>query len=536
MITLNEPTSTKAPPILETIHQSLPTDIKVRDDRHRQKFFRKPLDELIASMQELGQLEPGICIWNEAGELELLVGECRLRACMTLQIPFKYYIKSEIKDPLLLEQIQLDENLCREDLYWTDEVKAKERLHAILVQRHGQAVSGLPGGHRLEDTAEHIGVRKSILHEDVTLASFLEIPEIAAAPNKTTAKKIAKRMIEQVQRREMLDGALKLAKSLPEEKAPLTEQARAELKLKPRVELSSQMSITEKQLIYFSQRCFHSRMEDKLKDFADESFDLIFFDPPWGVDFTANKMASPTTKDYDDAPEDYFTNLPIWLKLLYQKMKPNSHLHMFFGIRNHEFVYSTLEKVGFDVHRIPTIWHKIGAHPIRNPEKWFALSYEPIAYARKGGKKLIQFGKQDVISTPMASPAIKDIHPSAKHPQIYKELLLRCANPGDTILDPMGGSGMLGVAAESLSKTHSLNWFMIEMDEDFRNLQLLNLMKGYEEIAKRETFAPLDIPDTSEIKTFQALSPGTPEWSQWWENHPEDQNAMLAWRKQEGTL
>ena len=528
----------------ETIYASSPSEIFVREDRQRQLFKRKPLEELIDSIREVGQIQPGVCHRNEAGDLELIVGERRLRACTFLQAPFTYYIKEEIKDPVLLRQIQLEENLCREDLEWKEELKAKEEMHKILQERFGKTSPGRMGGHSFEDTADHIGVKKSILQEDVVLAGFLSIPEVASAKNKTTAKKIVKRMVEQVERRTLLHKALGSAAKSVEEQAPLTEQARAEAKLvevqrSPEeqeriIEERKGLSSLEKQLIYYNKRCILGRMEEKLLKFEDESFDIICFDPPWGVEFDTVKTPSPGTKDYEDSWDKFWTSLEGWLSLLYQKMKPDSHLYVFFGIVAHGFVYDTLEKIGFNTNRMPLIWWKKGAHVTRNPLVWPGRSYEPIAYARKGSKPLAKQGAPDVIETPAPNPSLKDIHPSAKHPQIYRELFLRSAQPSDTILDPMAGSGMFGVAAEDLAKTHSLNWFQVETDEDYRNLQLLNLAKGYNELVKEEAPAPLEILEPSPEGSFKGLTPGTPEWTNHWTDHPEDQKAMLEWRQKKG--
>ena len=572
----SEPTLELEPTFVEqeTIYATPASEIFTRDDRHRQLFKRKPLEELIDSIREIGQTQPGVCHWNEEKKLELLIGERRLRACLLLQTPFKYYIKEEVKDPLLLEQIQLDENLCREDLEWKEDLRAKKRLHELFQERFGKTQPGVMGGHSIDDTATHIGVGKSILQEDVTLAGFLDIPEVAAAPNKTTAKKIVKRMIEQVQRKELLDKALATTKKLTEQ-APLTEEARAEAKLAERereekwkekakkegevIKTQEELAIfidkhqaktkseaeirLEKQLVYFNSRCFLAKMEVKLLDFADKSFDIVCFDPPWGVEFDSVRKESPGTKSYEDSWEKFWTSLEGWLTLLYSKMKPDSHLYMFFGIVSATFVYDTLEKVGFSTNRMPLIWHKQGAHVTRNPTIWPGRSYEPIAYARKGSKPLIKQGAPDVIPTPMPTPSLKDIHPSAKHPQIYKELLLRSAQPSDTILDPMAGSGMFAVAAESLQATLALNWYQIEIDEDYRNLQLLNLTKGYEELAKKEVIPALDIENQTFLhqdweeeplpKSFELIKPGTEEWTRYWKEHPEEQTAMLDWRKEQ---
>jgi hypothetical protein len=96
----------------------------------------------------------------------------------------------------------------------------------------------------------------------------------------------------------------------------------------------------------------------------------------------------------------------------------------------------------------------------------------------------------------------------------------------------MAGSGMLGVAADSLSASHSLNWFLIEKERPFYDLELANLMLGYEEIARETNDVEIQIPTVEGTQTFKGLGPGTEEWKLWWRAHPEDQNSMLAWAKE----
>lgn len=574
-----EPTKIGTYKNLTNLYSDDPTAIVVREDRHRQKFDRKPLDRLIDSIRDVGQLQPGLCRRNEFDQIELVVGERRLRACLILKIKFLYVLKEEIKDPLLLEQMQLDENLVREDLTWQEEVKAKARLHTILQQRYGATKPGVRGGHSLQNTAEYIGAKFTSLQEDVTLATFLEVPEVVAAPNKTVAKKIARTLIENVKRQVALQTALASTEVPP---APPTEAEVAEVKLKEakvkedlikegisveeaerRAEefiqkefgkereaaKSARQDFLTQQLVYFNKRCILGKMEERLaSQFPDETFDIVCFDPPWGVEFDKVFKQSGTTKNYKDSKEAFFAAFPDWIKLIFRKMKPDSHLYMFFGMgqtpegedivedadgfeafRYRDFIYDTLHSVGFKTNRMPLIWHKQGAHTTRNPLIWPGRSYEPIAYARKGGKPLAKQGAPDVIPTPMPTPSIKDIHPSAKHPQIYKELLERSAKPGDVCLDPMGGSGMFGVAAESLRTTHALDWYMIEIDPDFKTLQLVNLSKGYATITGPS--APTSVAEASTTNHFESLTPGTWEWSSYFRTHPEEQAAMLEWRE-----
>ena len=253
-------------------------------------------------------------------------------------------------------------------------------------------------------------------------------------------------------------------------------------------------------------------------------------------------------------------------------MAENSHLYMFFGIVNYEFVYTSLEAAGFTTNRMPIIWYKQGAHRTRTPDVWPGRSYEPIAYARKGSKILIRKGAPDVAITPAPTPTMKKSHPSAKHPDVYIDLIKRSCIPGDKILDPMCGSGMLGVAAETLRNTHQLDWKMIEEKETFADLALTNVVMGYHHIVNVDITVPEEpllpyyicygcyhsgmsttllidkksgkqrlcpkcqsgvfLKSESLSEDFKTLEPGSDEWKAYWELYPEKQNDMLIWKKE----
>ena len=163
-------------------------------------------------------------------------------------------------------------------------------------------------------------------------------------------------------------------------------------------------------------------MEDILPTIEDP-FDVVFFDPPWGVGLD---KSHPSPEDFQDDEEFMRENLPKWLELLYSSMADNSHLYMFFGIVHHEFIYSSLLEAGFIVNKMPLIWHKsVGSGFTRAPDVWPGRTYEPIAYARKGRKALVKKGAPDVITTRAPIASMKKGHPSAKHPDIYLELIKR---------------------------------------------------------------------------------------------------------------
>lgn len=512
-----------------------PDEVVVAKDRHRQHFDAGASVTMAASLRKLGQIEPGVC--RKVGdEIHLVVGERRLRGCKDAGIDFTYCLLEEIDDPLILEEIELEENVQRKNLTWQEEVKAKERLHRIKQERKGVPQPGKRGGHTLEDTANELGETKGLISQDIELAYFVQYsPEVAAAKNKTDAKKIVKRIKETAVRSRLLNESLTKKEETPTGETKVT------------LSLEDGKKLLAERLQQLVKRSLHGKMEDRIKEFEDEYFDVVIFDPPWGVDYDEVSDDNPSQEAYEDKKDVVLDKLKGWLELIYAKLKPNSHLYLFFGIVNHEVIYKTLEAVGFTTNRMPIFWYKEGAHRTRNPEHWPGRCYEAIAYARKGTKPLARFGAPDIVPTKVPTSVMKKNHRSVKHPAIYVDLLIRSCRPCDRVLDPMSGSGMFGVACEQLALTHNLEWYMIEEKKAFVDLGLFNMVEGYERITKEtkeeeETPAPSKEYDewADSLKKdrdekakdgFRSLIPGTENWKAWWKAHPEDQGDMLAFAR-----
>lgn len=446
---------------------TIPCDkIIIPPDRIRKEFDPEDLRKLAESIKKRRQDTPGICRLGKEGEIILVAGERRLRACTLAGVDFSYHLTESENDLEILE-IEYEENVFRVNLGWFEEQQAFVKLQDIKQQIYGAAKQGATGGWGIRDTAAASGVSVGKIHEALELSAYAEsFDEVRNAKTKKEAKKVVE-SIKNMQKRNTL----------------LQELTQEEGKSKKEV-VSIDKTYRE---IYLRNmdRIIFGDMLDALAE--DETFyDVVLFDPPWGVEFNEVRDNIPGQIKYKDEIEFMQINLPRWLKIIYDKMKEDSHLYMFFGIANYPFIYQVLHQIGFETNGIPLIWYKLGAHRTRNPDIWPGNSYEPIAFARKGNKKLVKLGAGNIISTKMLSPIRKDIHPSAKHPGVYLDLLQRSAYPGDYILDPMCGSTMSGVACDVLETTHKLKYRGIEISDDYRKLGLENLIKGYYQITEEE--------------------------------------------------
>ncbi|MCW4027940.1 MAG: ParB N-terminal domain-containing protein [Candidatus Bathyarchaeota archaeon] len=539
----------------EKIYRCKHTDVVVLN-RQRKKMNEDQFEELCGSIEKHGQLQPGVCRLDEDDSPVLIIGERRLKACEKLGIKFSYTLKEDIEDEATLQELELTENLYRENLSWQDRVEAILCLHELWQETRGTTRSGTSGGHGIRDTAAELHTSVGNTQEDIELALFArEIPEVAEAPNKTVAKNIVRRIKSDVHREAALDEALEKANESRESlregvtKIGTKGVSPAEIRaaatsagtpIDEGIEEGSDLQVAFKQearILDYDRRSLEGKLEDLASSLQQESFDVVIFDPPWGVEHDKVSIKSGKAKNFDDSKEKFDKNIQPWLEIIFKLMKPDSHLYLFFGIVNHQKVYDALEAVGFTTNRMPILWKKRGAHHTRNPKVWPGRCYEAIAYARKGSKDLVTFGVPDIIETPAPTQRMKDSHPNAKHPDIYRNLLLRSCNPGELVLDPMSGSGMFGVACESLRTELALDWYQIEEDEDFRTLGIYNLTRGYGEITgygelELITAKPYEAPEIPE--DFKEIKVGSEDWKRYWKAHPEKQGEMLEWRKKKG--
>lgn len=503
-----------------------PELVEVKEERVRQFFDKKEMEELKASIVDKGLLQPGICRL-EGGRVVLVAGERRVKACVELKKDFEFILTEET-DLRRIRGIELDENLRRSDLTVQERIKAVDDFHALEQELHAPGPGRKTGGHTIADTAETLKMSVGAVAEDLELAAFMELEEVRNAPNKTEMKKIIKRIKEDYQRAQALKEAQAAGFEDEEEEPPEeeTKEEKDKRELIKLVNLYSPMVVTERMELVLGAEKFQKH------------FDITLFDPPWGESIDEVEIERGSKEPFDDSPEIFASNLEGWLTILWNVMSENSHLFMFFPIKKHGFVYDTLEKVGFETNRMPLFWVKIGVHRTRNPKKWPGRCYEAIAFGRKGDKPLQWQGAPDVIQTPPATPAMKGSHMTGKHPDVYLGLLKRSAFPGDKVLDPMCGTGMAGVAAETLRATHQLSWLMIEEKEEFTRLSIANLVKGYSNLVLRgaaeqefEEYKDKGIPEDFREIDLSNGDIGRDLWDRYWKAHPEEQEEMLRWKR-----
>jgi ParB-like nuclease family protein len=159
--------------------------------------------EIYASNEE--QKETG----NHIPIVKLIAGERRLTALKSLGLTelehaVHYVWRSELEsnDPkkkLLASSIEMEENIRRKDLSWTEQLLGKQRLLAIMQELHGAPIIGRPTSAEKASSQPGFGVNKlaAMLNEsaastsqDLELAALItKIPILQQQPTKEAAKR-----------------------------------------------------------------------------------------------------------------------------------------------------------------------------------------------------------------------------------------------------------------------------------------------------------------------------------------------------------
>lgn len=415
------------------------SQILISPDRHRREFDPSALQDLVEDIRENGLfnapvLRTDISAEEPLCEYYLCQGERRLRAISDLwdlggtlrydgtdipqgQIP---YVTLGDLDPLQAEICELSENMQRENLTWKEESDAVSRIAKLRAKLAEN--SGAPAPTVAQISEEVRGSSEGIHHEttrrQIILADLIKTdPEIAKATSLDDAWKLAKRK-DTAKRNELLGESMGKTFSV-----------------------SDHFILNEDSLPW-------------LESCESGKFDVILTDPPYGMGADEFAAGGGGTHRYEDSIASFTFLSETLLKHALRITKPQAHLYWFCDIDQFHFTKQRLILAGWEVHRTPLIWHKMGNSggippwPDRGPRR----AYELILYATKG-KRPVTGIYPDVLSYPSDANLG---HQAQKPVALLTDLLRRSCSPGNSVLDPFAGTGSLLPAAHQLKVAATL--------------------------------------------------------------------------------
>jgi DNA modification methylase len=135
----------------------------------------------------------------------------------------------------------------------------------------------------------------------------------------------------------------------------------------------------------------------------------------------------------------------------YRVAREQAHCYAFCSFEHFVEISFLFDSYGWEVWPRPLIWNK-GNGMLPRPEHGPRYTYECIIYANKGDRRVLAV-RPDVISIGGDS---KILHGAQKPVDLYIDLISRSCLPGDTILDPFGGTGPVIPAATHAKCTATL--------------------------------------------------------------------------------
>jgi len=320
------------------------------------------IKELAASIQKHGLLQPILV----DSEMRLVAGGRRLEAIKYLGLPIipTDWVKTR-KDltDIQLKEMELEENIQREDLSMDEELAAKLAIHRLKCEQHGdQSKTRNRGDWSLRKTAELLGESVGGLSQDIQLAEAIEqVPELKQCKTKAEVRQLLKNLGRK-------EGA------------------------KLRVQEAEHSDV-------FKHANNHYIIGDARKCLPLCNPGVVGFaevDPPYGVNY--DKRDGHDKSDYHEVDVgDYPRFLRRIATDLYSVLADQAWVVWWYASIHHHIVRTALEDAGFYVDGVPAIWfkgEKFGS--TANAQYLLGRAYEPFFIARKGKPVLAKQGKVNV--------------------------------------------------------------------------------------------------------------------------------------------
>ena len=408
-----------------------------REGRQRREIKQKEIDELAASIAEVGLINP-IVITRDG---VLVAGERRLTACTQLGWTSISVQFAEDLDELVLHQIELEENIKRVDLEWQDRTLAIEQYHALKLKQNSEWTA--------EKTAAALSLSSGAVSQHIAVARHLQDPKISEAPKFSTALGLVQRKQERAltsAKKDLGDTFTAAFKtSLPSVGEPAPEpERRAEL--------------------------INANFLEWAQSYTGEPFNFLHCDLPYGINFDkqAGQSSVGDLVKYDDSAEVYF-NLIAGLEANLDRIcTPSAHIMFWLSMNFYTETVDLLQRAGWRIWSTPLIWHRSdnkGLLP--DPKRGPRQVYEVCLFGSRGDRKVVR-----AVSNLVASATTKEFHVSEKPLLVLDHFFRMFVDESTRMLDPTCGSGMSVKAAEAAGAEYACG---IEMEPEFYERARVNL-------------------------------------------------------------
>ncbi|TNE44382.1 MAG: site-specific DNA-methyltransferase [Deltaproteobacteria bacterium] len=251
---------------------------------------------------------------------------------------------------------------------------------------------------------------------------------------------------------------------------------------------------------------YHGNSLELLSRIPEESVDMIFADPPYGLSnggFTCQggQRVAVHKGDWDKSKgvEQDFAFHQKWIAACHRVLKPGGTIWVSGSYHSIFACGYALQMAEFKLLN-DIAWYKPNGAPNLSC-RYFTASHETLLWARKGQKSRHTFNYDEMkhgewhnndrlkkpnkqmrsvwsLSTARGEETRLGKHPTQKPMALLERIVLASTEPGDLVLDPFAGSSTTGIAALK----HGRRFVGMDIDEEYLDLSQRRADKLWSEL------------------------------------------------------
>lgn len=420
-------------------------------DTDRQRKNYGDIHGLATSIKKFGIIQP-IVLTRRDSIISLVAGGRRLAACRYLGLinlvhARDFVWREELSDDsgkLQLQAVELEENLRRSDLSWSETIAAKANLLALMQSIHGASKGfgvGRSGtdGFGIRTLAAMLDENPSTTSRDIELAGYVaKHPMLAQMPTKADAQRklgvaVTVAAMQAIAKRSVVTPSGDLVSTTVGTGGGSHSPSQSPVPvLLP--------AHDERWTLY------EGRFQDSITQVANDSVDLVCTDLPYNIGLgTSSASHSAGLGQFDDSDLDINVLCADVAVESFRTLRNDRFAVFFYGMNYHGVLYDALTTAGFTVDVYPFIWLRDRSAP---PDGFarYSKTYDPAFIASKGTPRFIRPNLPNSISVPSVRGPER-LHAAQKPQAIMQKFIEDMTTPGCVVLDMFAGAGTTGVAA-----------------------------------------------------------------------------------------
>ena len=228
---------------------------------------------------------------------------------------------------------------------------------------------------------------------------------------------------------------------------------------------------------YQEDRVYQGDATRLIRDLPDSSIDLLVTDPPFAIDFRAqrlnyNRTGSNVLEGYQEiSGVEYELFTRDWMSEAFRVLSPSGSMYVFSGWNHLKDILDGLDRAGFTTQN-HIIWkYQFGVFT----KKKYVTSHYHVLFVVKDPKRYtfnkVEHYPEDVWDIKREYWKGRKKTPTKLPSEIVRKILRFSSNPDDIVLDPFLGSGTVAVTAKEMGR-HFIGFEVVEDYLSFANERL----------------------------------------------------------------